>query len=158
MKVESKNKKTFQLSDNGNLMGQLIYEGHFSYNAEIKLANSNNYEIKPDGFFSTSIKLIQNDLELANLKMNWKGQIVITFKEGEEFIFKALGVFHNKYVIENKEGELLLEFNPKFNWKKFQYNYDIACHKNPESTMFVLIGIYAVNYYIAVISGGLAAG
>lgn len=158
MKVRSINKKTFELYNNENTLGQLIYQGHFSYKAEIKLSDMDHYEIKPAGFFSTSIKVMRDDIEIADLKMNWKGQIIITFKDGEEFVFKARGVFHNKYVIENKNEETLLEFNPKFKWQKFQYNYDIYSNNDPKENLFVLIGIYAVNYYIAVRSGALAAG
>ena len=85
--------------------------------------------------------------------MNWKGQIVVTFQDEQEFVFKAKAVFHNQYVIENKAGEKLIQFDPKFNFGKFNYNYDISYDKKPEDILFVLLGIYASNYYIAAISG-----
>ena len=153
MKVECTDNKTFQLIDNGRLLGQLTYKNLFSYNAEITLTNSDCYEIKPVGFFGTSIIVTKNETEIANLQMNWKGQIVVTFQDGQEFVFKAKVGFHNKYVIENKAEEKLIQFDPKFNWGKFNYNYDISYDKKPEDILFVLLGIYASNYYIAAMSG-----
>ena len=156
MKVECTDKKTFQLIDNGRLLGQLTYKNLFSYNAEITLTNSDCYEIKPVGFFGTSIIVTKNETEIANLQMNWKGQIVVTFQDGQEFVFKAKGTFYNKYIIENKDEEKLLQFDPKFNWSKFDYNYDITYDKKPQDILLVLLGVYASNYFIASMSGAIA--
>ncbi|MEI6948771.1 hypothetical protein V9K67_16390 [Paraflavisolibacter sp. H34] len=156
MTVACTDSKSFRLTDNEQLLGALHYKNLFSYNAEITLANSDRYEIKPVGFFGTSITVTKNEREVANLKMNWKGQIILTFQEGQEFVFKATGVFHNKYVIENKEREKLIQFDPKFNWGKFNYNYEISYDHKPQDILFVLLGVYASNYYIAVVSGGAA--
>jgi hypothetical protein len=107
MKIECTDKRTFQLTDNGQSVGQLTYKSLFSYNAEITLPNSDHYQIKPVGFFGTSITVTKNETEIANLKMNWKGQIVMTFQNSHEFVFKAKGAFLDKYFIENKEEEKL---------------------------------------------------
>jgi hypothetical protein len=151
--VECTDNKTFRLTDNEELLGQLVYKSLFSYNAEIILANSDPYEIKPVGFFGTSIIVTKSETEIANLKMNWKAQIVLTFRDGQEFVFKAKGAFHNTYVIEDKEEEKLIQFEPKFKWSKFNYNYDISYDKKPQDILFVLLGVYASNYYIAAMSG-----
>ena len=153
MKVECTDKKTFRLTDQSHLLGELFYKNFFSYKAEISLTNSERYEIKPLGFFGTSITVTKNETEIANLKMNWKGQIVMTFQDGQEFVFKAKGVFHNKYVIENKEEEELILYDPKFNWSQFNYNYEISYDKKPQDILLILLGVYASNYYIAVVSG-----
>lgn len=157
MKIECTDKRTFQLTDNGQSVGQLTYKSLFSYNAEITLTNSDRYQIKPVGFFGTSIAVTKNETEIANLKMNWKGQIVMTFQDGQEFVFKAKGAFLDKYFIENKEEEKLIQFDPHFNWSKFTYNYDISYDKKPEDILFVLLGVYAANYFIAVMSGAIVA-
>lgn len=156
MKVACTDSKTFLLTDHEQSLGTLTYKNFFSYKAEITLTNSDHYEIKPVGFFGTSITVTKNETEIANLKMNWRGQIIMTFQDGQEFIFKAKGVFHNIYVIENKEEEQLIQFNPKFNWGKFNYNYEILYDKKPQDILFVLLGVYASNYYIAVVSGSVA--
>lgn len=155
MKIECTDNKTFQLTDIENLVGVLVYKNLFSHKAEINLRNSDHYDIESVGFFGTSIAVTKNETEVVNLKMNWKGQIVMTFQDGQEFVFKAKSVFHNKYVIENKEEEELIRFDPKFNWGKFNYNYDISSNKKPENILFVLLGVYAANYYIAAVAGSV---
>ena len=153
MKIECTDKKTFRLTDNEHLLGDLVYKNYFSYKAKINLTNSDDYDIESVGFFGTSIAVKKNECEIANLKMNWEGQIVMIFQDGQEFVFKAKGVFHNKYVIENREGEELIRFDPKFDWSKCNYNYEISYDKEPQDILFVLLGVYAANYYIAAIAG-----
>lgn len=153
MKIECTDKKTVRLTDNEHLLGELAYKNFFSYKAEITLSNSDHYDIKPVGFLGTSIAVTKNEMEIANLKMNWKGQIGMTFQDGQEFVFKPKGLLHAKYVIENKEGEELILFEPKFNWGKFNYNYEISYDKKPQDILFVLLGVYAANYYMAAIAG-----
>ncbi|WP_114783018.1 hypothetical protein [Botryobacter ruber] len=153
MESKSTDKKTFQLLDNGQTLGELIYENLFFLKAEIKLANADLYQVKPVGIFGTSITVTKDGAEIANLKMNWRGQVVFTFQDGKEFVLKAKGMFHNKYVIENKDEEKLMQFDPKFSWSIFNFNYDITYDQKPQDMLLVLLGIYASNYYIASMSG-----
>ena len=154
MEVKSTDKKTFQLFENGKQLGELIYEDLFFMKAEIKLENFERYEVHPVGFFGTSITVTKNETEIANLKMNWHWQIVFSsFHERQEFVLKAKGIFHNSYILENKDQEKLIQFVPKFDWNKFYYNYDIIYEKKPRDILLVLLGVYASNYYIASMSG-----
>jgi hypothetical protein len=153
MKIECTDNKTFQLFDDGLPTGQLTYASFFSFKAAITLLNSDRYEINPVGFFDTSINVLINDQEIASLKMNWKGHIVISFQDGREFVFKATGSFYNNYFIENTQGEKMMQFEPHFKWSKFNYNYDISYDKKPQDLLLVLLGIYAANYFIAFMSG-----
>jgi hypothetical protein len=153
MEAKSTDRKTVQLIENGQPLGKLIYGSMFLLKAEIELTDSDLYEIKPVGLFGTSIIVTKNGIEIANLKMNWHGQIVFSFQDGQEFVFKAKGTFYGKYIIENKEGEMIMQLNPKFNWSKFDYNYDIAYDRIPQDPLFVLLAVYAANYFIAAMSG-----
>jgi hypothetical protein len=155
MRIECTDNKTFRLTENDQFLGELAYKSLFSYKAEITLTGANHYDIRSVGFFGTSIAVTKNETEIANLKMNWKGQIVMTFQDEQEFVFKPKGVFNNKYVIENKEEEELIRFDPTFNWGKFNYNYEISYYKKPQDILFVLIGVYAANYYIAAVAGSV---
>jgi len=158
MEAKSTDRKTFQLTENGQQLGELTYENLFSFlKAEIKLTNSDLYEVNPAGVFGTSIIVTKNGIEIANLKMNWRGQIVFSFQEGQELVLKAKGIFfHNKYILENKDEEKLIQFDPKFNWSKFDYNYDITYDKKPQNILLVLLGVYASNYFIASMSGAMS--
>ena len=155
MRIECTDNKTFRLTTNEQFLGDLTYKSLFSYEAEINFTNSDHYDIKSVGFFGTSIAVTKNEIVIATLKMNWKGQIVMTFQDAQEFVFKAKGIFNNKYVIENKEEEELIRFEPTFNWGKFNYNYKISYDKNPQDLLFVLLGVYAANYYIAAVAGSV---
>lgn len=80
MEAKSTDKKTLQLTEDGQQLGELIYRNLFSLKAEIKLTNADLYEVRPVGVFGTSITVTKNGTEIANLKMNWRGQIVFSFK------------------------------------------------------------------------------
>ena len=95
MEAKSTDKKTLQLTENGQQLGELIYESLFSLKAEINLTNSDLYEVQPVGIFGTSITVTKNGIEIANLKMNWRGHIVFSFQDGKEFVLKAKGIFYN---------------------------------------------------------------
>ena len=153
MEVKSTDKKTFQLTEDGQLLGELIYENLFFLKAEITLSNSEQYEIAPIGFFGTSILVTKNSTEVANLKMSWRGEIVFTFQDEQEFVLKTKGIFHNKFIIENKEKEMLFQLNPSFQWSHFNYSYDITYNKKPQDILLVLLAVFAANYFIATMSG-----
>ena len=156
MEARSTDKKTLQFLDNGKELGQLVYENVFSLKAKIQLANEELYCLNPVGFWGTSIVVTKNEMEIANLKMNWRGQIVFSFQDGQEFMLKAKGVFYNKYLLQNKNEEALILFTPKFNWSKFDYNYDITFEQDPQDMLLVLLGVYAANYFIASMSGAMS--
>ncbi|MCX2679010.1 hypothetical protein OOZ15_03570 [Galbibacter sp. EGI 63066] len=153
MKIECTDKKTFQLITEGQTKGKLIYKKLFSINAEIELPESELYEIKSSGFFDTDIIVSKNELKIALLKLNLKGQIVLSFTNGNEYIVttKGVGVFRNRYVVENREKEELIQFDPHFNWSKLEYNYDVTFNKRESDLLLVMIGVFAANYHMAVI-------
>lgn len=153
MEAKSIDKKAFQLVENEQLLGELVYENTFLSKAEIKLPNSKTYQIKAVGVFRTTTIVTKNGIEIANLKMNWRGQIFIAFQDGQEYVLKGKGMFYSKYVIENTDQEMLIQFEPKFNWRKFRYNYTVTFDKKPEDILLILLGVYASNYIISSMSG-----
>lgn len=156
MEAKLINKKTLQLTENGQQVGELIYENLFRLKAKMKLENSDLYEIKPVGIFGTSITVTKNGTETVNLKMNWRGQIVFSFHDGREYVLKGKGLLHEKYILENSDQEKLIQFDPKFNWSKFDYSYSISYEKKPQDILLILLGVYASNYFIASMSGAFA--
>ena len=151
MNINSTDSKTFELTDNEKKLGYITYQGLFSFEANAVVGNE-TYRITPIGFFSTTISVSQDDIEVANLQMNWKGHIIISFQTGEEFILKTTGTFLNKYVLEDKDQQKLLLLNPDFNWSKFSYSYSISYDSKPQNLLLVLLATYAANYYIAAMS------
>ena len=62
--------------------------------------------------------------------------------------------------MENKNKEPFIQLDPKFNWRAFQYNYDISYNISGDhpskDTLLLLLGVYAANYFIACMSGSHA--
>lgn len=156
MEAKPINTKTFLLTENGQPLGELVYKSLLSLKAEIKLPNSEFYKIEHVGIFDTSINVTKNEVEIAKLEMNWRGQIVFNFYDGQEFVLKVNGLLGNKFIIENKNEEKLIQLDPQLNWRKFNYNYDITFDNKPQNVLLVLIGVYAANYFMASMSGAMA--
>lgn len=154
MEVQCTDNKTFKFTDDTEIVGQLIYDNIFSYKASA-IYGSNEYKITPKGFFSTSISVTKHDIEVASMQMNWKGHIILSFQNGQQYILKAAGTFLNKYILEDKEGKNLMLLNPDFNWSKFNYNYTISYDDKPQDILLVLLAVYGANYYIAAMSGSM---
>ena len=159
MQIHCTDNKTFELADQSKNLGRLTYDGLFSSKANVMvgdaaLVGNDNYSIEPKGIFSTTISVTKNRAEVASMQMNWKGQIIISFQNRQEFILKPTGTFLNKYVLEDKDQRKLMLLNPDFNWAKFSYNYRITYDTKPKDILLVLLTVYAANYYIATVSSG----
>ena len=151
MKIQCTDQKTLELADGLEKLGQIHYEGLFSFKAHA-IVGEDTYTITPTGIFSTTISVTKNGREVASMQMNWKGHMLISFKSGREFILKASGTFLNKYVLEDKDHQQVMLLNPDFNWTKFNYNYAISYDHIPQDLVLVVLSTYAANYSIAAMS------
>ncbi len=78
MKITYNNAKEFVLtSDEEIFLGSLKLEKWSASKAQITTQFSEFYNIDKKGFWGTSICISKSDAEFAELKMNWKGQVVI---------------------------------------------------------------------------------
>lgn len=93
MNAHSKDRKTFLLSDNDQLLGELIYETPFYLKAEIKMPDTETYKLAPVGFFGTSVSVTKDGNKIVSLSMSWNGKIIITFQDGREYALKLSGLF-----------------------------------------------------------------
>lgn len=151
MEIKCIDHKTFELTDNSENVGHLIYDGLLSYKANAIVGNE-HYKITPIGIFSTTIYITKDGTELAKMQMNWKGHITISFQNGKEFILKATGTFLNKYVLEDKDQQRLMSLDPDINWAKLNYDYSISYDNKPQDILLVLLATYSANYYVAAMS------
>lgn len=157
MEAKTINKRTYQLTENGHLLGELKYKNLVFLKAEVSLPHGALYEIKPRGLLGTNISVTKNGADIANLKMTWSGKIEIHFHDGQEFVVKPRGAICNKYFIESKNGESFVKLGSNFNWSKFVYNYEIEHSKKPYDVLLILLSLYAANYYVNSMSGAIAA-
>lgn len=157
MQALSIDQKTFQLKEGEIILGELKYKSLFSFAASIHLNNNNVYKLESVGFFGTSIQVKDGALKVAELKMNWKGHVVIESMNGEQFILKSVGFLKTIFIVENSDHEKLFQLDADFSWKKNSYSYAIefnsAVKNKSIDSLFILQCIYACNYYISNLSG-----
>lgn len=159
MNAYSSDRKAFQVTDNDQLLGELVYQTPFYLKSEIQLPGTEPYKLAPSGFFGTSVVVTQNGHKVASLAMSWGGQIIISFEDGRDYLLKLTGLFQNKLILENKSQATLIQYEPKFNWRDFYNKYDITygiANNESRDTLLLFLGLYAVNYFIATISGANA--
>jgi hypothetical protein len=147
MLINCIDKKNYQLTNNGLLLGEVIYKSMFSRDAQLKLVNTDTYDVKKEDFWGKTILITNRDTEFARFKMNWKGEILINFRNGDEYRFKSKGFLKPKYSIENKFSEIVLQFTQNYNWSKFRNDIAITINTKPDDILFILIGIYILNYH-----------
>lgn len=161
MEAKSTDRKVFTVTNQGHTIGQIRYENYVYIRAEVFLSEFEKYEIKPKGAFGTSLSVVENNNEIAQLTMTWNGKILISFSNRNEYIIKLNNFFSNQFFVENKQGEKLILIKSKFNWETFQYRYDIESNidhqfVNSENKLLLMLGVYAVNYFISTLSGTTA--
>jgi hypothetical protein len=140
--------------DGSEKLGQIHYDSLFSYKANA-MVGDDTYKIIPKGIFSTTISTTRNDTEVVTMQMNWKGNIILSFKNGKEYRLKATGILANKYVVEDNDHQTILLLVPDFNWSKFSYNYTISYDHKPQDILLFLLATYSANYYISAMSAGM---
>ena len=158
-KVNSKDTKSFYLSQDGLEIGSLIYEKWFSFKAEMILQKKDTFQIEPKGFWGTTIELKQHDKVLLNFKLNWNGNIIIStqFDSNEKgYVFKQKGILKTTFVLLDTNEAELLSIQPDFKWSKLYYDYNISTSAIFESLnhndILLLTAIHCINYYMSMMT------
>ncbi len=157
MKILYNDKKEYVLtSDEGIFLGSLTLEKWSSSKAQITTQFGEFYDIAKIGFWGTSIGISKSDAEFAELKMNWKGQIVIDMLEngkGMDYLLKMSNLWKSKYTLLNRDEVELLILTPDYKWTKGHYDFKIEVNpsfaQNIDETL-VLIAAYSALYLIMV--------
>lgn len=152
MEAKSTAENVVELTDGGKSLGEICYDDAYFIHAKIKLADDGDYEISPVGFFGTKIRVTKEGSKIADLSMNWFGQIVIDFEGGKQYLFAAKSTFSNVFLLKDQSGEVLIQFNSKFNWGKFLCQYQISAMQT-EHALLVLLGVFSANYLLATMAG-----
>src|SRR5690606_41794919 len=89
MEAKSTAENVVELTDGGKSLGEIRYDDAYFIHAKIRLADDGDYEISSVGFFGTKIRVTKEGSKIADLSMNWVGQIVIDFEGGKQYLFVA---------------------------------------------------------------------
>ena len=153
MKITYTGSKEFELNDiEGKFLGKLAYEGWSSTKASITTQFAEFYDLNSKGFWSSYIAVEKGGNEYAQLKRNWKGNIIIDVLGNEEpmdFLFKKMGFWQESYNIEDQQKNILMTLIPDFNWGKLNYDYVIEINPNfagAVDEMMMLLSVYCANY------------
>jgi len=159
--AKSHNSLSFEITKESQMIGRLIYESWFKFNAEIEIANR-FYLIEPKGFWGTTIELKDNEKVLLKFRMNWNGEIVIqtyfdSVKEG--FLFKHRGIFKESFVLADQKGNELFVMKPHLKWSSMNYEYQITTTEKfemyPSKEILLINALHCANYYMSMIASAV---
>lgn len=152
--------KTFTLKNEHLELGEIIYANELFLGAELRLSGSEIYHIKPTGILDTRMAVIKGGEEVAHLTMTWGGVIQISYQDGYTYHMKLSHFFSGKFCIEDEQGVTIIQLLPKFDWRKFRYQfeleYELTDGHSGQEPLLLLLGVYACNYFIACLSGANA--
>ncbi|SKB77866.1 hypothetical protein [Dyadobacter psychrophilus] len=157
--TKSNDSLSFDVTNNGTLIGQLLYKSWFKFDAVLKTVNDKTYQIEPKGFWGTTIELKDCGKLLLKFEMNWNGDIVIqtSFSDFEkEYLFTHRGIFRESYVLTDPEGTELLFMKPHLKWRLMNYEYQITTSEIfetfPYKELLLLNSVHCANYYMSMIA------
>ena|ERR1044071_5836912 len=149
--IRGNRSKGFTITDeNGSAYGRIEYNNSFSRKATISLYTHENYEIVPAGFWQTSFDIIKAEYKTGEIKMNWRGNMVIDL-DGKSYVLKRSGFWQRTLMLKAGEEEIA-SIKQDYEWTKMGYVYDISLkneHIVPEMILLTLIAIYCANQQYA---------
>lgn len=153
MKVTYTGSNEFELNGTqGAFLGKLAYDGWSTSKASITTQFAEFYDLVSKGFWSSYISVEKSGTEYAQLKRNWKGNIIIDVMGNDipmDFLFRRVGFWGLSYQVEDQNENVLITVTQQFEWRKFNYDYYIEV--NPQCTdiadeMMMLLAVYCANY------------
>jgi hypothetical protein len=162
MKINYINKE-FQLSDiDGRILGKLAYEKWASYSATATTQYAEFFDFKAKGFWQQYIAVERDGVEIASLKMNWKGNIVIDIKGNDieqDYIVKSVGLWRTHFTLQDRFSNDIIALHPHLRWKTGNYEYTLDINPdfmNQTDETLILIAVYCANYIMAMMHGAAA--
>jgi hypothetical protein len=150
--IRGNRSKGFTISDeSANAYGRVEYHNSFSRKAVISLHTQEHYEIVPSGFWQTSFDIIKAEYKAGEIKMNWRGNMVIHLGE-KSYVLKRAGFWQRTFVLKGRGEEEIASIKQGYEWTKMGYVYDITLKSesfSPELALLTLITIYCANQQYA---------
>jgi hypothetical protein len=153
MKIIYTDSKEYVLtSDEEIFLGSLKFENWHSQKAQITTQFGDFFDIGPQGFWGTTMGITKGGDLFGDLKMNWKGHIVIDFLENGknlDYLLKSKNMWMTQYALFNRQEKEVLILTVDYKWNKAHYNFKIDI--NPDfvdvaDETVVLVAAYSVLY------------
>lgn len=157
--VQSTKSYVFTLTQNTEPIGSLIYQSWFSFKAKINLTGKDSFDVKPKGIWGTTIEVKQQESLQLNLKMNWKGEIIVDQKVSDlerHFVFKQRSLLQNTFVLLDRENQELVIVEPNFDWTHWRLEYQLTTSERFEELtqkeLLLLTIVHCANYYLTLMT------
>jgi hypothetical protein len=154
--------KAFQLSDaEGRILGNLTYEKWGSKKASATTQYAEFFDFKPVGFWQQHIAVERDGKEIATLKMNWKGSIIIDIKGNDveqDYLVKSVGLWQTHFTLQDRFSNDIIALMPHLNWKSGNYTYTVEVNpdfQNQVDETLILITTYCANYAMLMTHGSV---
>ena len=80
--IIKRNKSNFIWLRNDKVLGNLSFSGNSNLEAQIKISDTELYEVKPYGWFGQKIKITKDSNTICELKSTfWQSKMIISFKK-----------------------------------------------------------------------------
>jgi hypothetical protein len=156
--------KEFQLTDlDGRFLGKLAYEKWGSYAASATTQYAEFFDFKSKGFWQQYIAVERDGAEIASLKMNWKGNIIIDIKGNDvaqDYLVKSVGIWQTHFTLQDRFSNDILALRPHLKWKTGHYDYTVEINpdfQNQVDETLLLIATYCANYIMAMMHAAAGA-
>lgn len=146
-------------SDDDAFLGSLKFEGWSSSKAEMMTQYGDFYNIASKGFWGTTIGVLKGDVEYAELKMNWKGQIVIDLLENgksADYLLRYNSIWKSQYALEDRNKQEVMIITPDYKWTKWHYDFKIDINPNYTDSIdetLILLAAYSALYMLMMSTG-----
>ena len=139
--------------ENQQHLGKIEYQKWYSFDTKISTPQGNS-TVKMEGFWKSKIvQYDQNNKEITNVKQTWTG-FIFKKENSQEFLLSWKGFWGNRFVLMDPYKRELITFEMKFEWKKFNSNYEIKIADGVEfSNDFILLIIHCINYQMMIAAG-----
>jgi hypothetical protein len=157
--------KEFQLTDiDGRFLGKLAYEKWASKKASATTQYAEFFDFKAVGFWQQHISVERDGTEIATLKLNWKGNIIVDIKGNDieqDYLVKSVGLWQTHFTLQDRFSNDVLALHPHLKWKSGNYDYTVEINpdfQNQVDETLILIATYCANYIMAMTHGAAVTG
>jgi|SRR5574343_832150 hypothetical protein len=144
--IIKRNKSNFIWLRNDKVLGNLSFSGNSNLEAQIKISDTELYEVKPYGWFGQKIKITKDSNTICELKSTfWQSKMIISFKK-EKYILSSKGFFSNFFVLKDEKSEILFELRFSRNINNFKAVINHKNHNKEISDLVKMLAVYgAIN-------------
>ena len=145
--IIKRNNTNFVWLRNGEIIGNLSFYKGSNHEAQIKIIETELYEVKPYGWFGQKIIVTKGSNTICELKSNfWQSKMIISFAK-EKYLLSSKGFFSNFFVLKDEKSEILFEL--RFS-RKIDNFKAVINHKNYNKEISDLVQMLAVYGAISI--------